>query len=91
MIPFSLGSLTARWLEINNALTTQNFRITIAAFLNVVLNILLIPSFGAKGAALATVVSFTCQYVITPLIYRPFVSTFVLQLRSLMTCFKFYR
>ena len=91
VIPFSLGSLTARWLEINNALTTQNFRITIAAFLNVVLNILLIPSFGAKGAALATVVSFTCQYVITPLIYRPFVSTFVLQLRSLTTCFKFYR
>ena len=76
ILPYSYGSLTARWLEKNAQLRVQNIRIMLAAALNILLNLLLIPMYGSNGAAIATLASFSFQFLITPLLYPSFRSTF---------------
>jgi Na+-driven multidrug efflux pump len=76
IIPFSFGSITARWLERASLMKIQNQRILCAATLNIILNLWLIPVYGALGAAVATVVAMVFQFILTPFLCSEFESDF---------------
>lgn len=67
MLAFTIGNLQAFYGTIYSGLkkTKKVFVSTLCgAILNIILNILLIPSMGAYGAAVATVVSYLLVYII---------------------------
>ncbi len=54
-----MGAILSRWLVMEDLLIFSLTRNLVGAAVNVVLNILLIPHFGAAGSAVATLVSYT--------------------------------
>jgi PST family polysaccharide transporter len=54
-----MGAILSRWLVMEDLLIFSLTRNLVGAVVNVVLNILLIPHFGAVGSAVATLVSYT--------------------------------
>lgn len=52
----ALGSVTARYLTVENMEKKIAFRTAVALVINVTLNIILIPIYGIEGAAIATLV-----------------------------------
>lgn len=53
-----LGVASSQYLLVEKLLKISFYRTLIGLFCNIVLNLLLIPSMGAKGAAIATVISY---------------------------------
>ena len=64
IVPFALNSFAARWLSVNHLETCQVQRTLIAASLNILLNLLLIPQYGAVGASVATLLSYVVQFAV---------------------------
>jgi O-antigen/teichoic acid export membrane protein len=61
----ALGSVTARYLTVENMEKKIAFRTFVALFINVALNLLLIPLYGINGAAMATLITIvTANYLI---------------------------
>lgn len=61
----AIGSVTARYLTIENMEKKIAFRTTVALVINVALNIILIPIYGIEGAAIATLVCIvTANYLV---------------------------
>jgi PST family polysaccharide transporter len=54
-----MGAILSRWLVVEDLLTFSLTRNLVGAVVNVVLNIFLIPRYGAVGASFATFVSYT--------------------------------
>lgn len=57
-IAVSLGIASSQYLLIENFLDVAFYRTLIGLFSNILLNLLLIPIMGAKGAAISTVISY---------------------------------
>lgn len=53
----ALGSVTARYLTVENKARKLAFRMIVAMLLNVGLNLFLIPIYGIEGSAIATLIS----------------------------------
>lgn len=58
----TLGLSSGSWLMAEKKVKLNLYRNTIGAIANIVLNLFLIPRFGAKGAAYATLASFIIAY-----------------------------
>lgn len=58
----SIGSVSARYLNVEHMERKIAFRTMVGAVLNVGLNFLLIPVYGIKGAAVATLICNFCAY-----------------------------
>lgn len=54
----AVGLVNGRWLLLENHLVTGTINTTLGALINIILNLILIPIYGIKGAALATLVSY---------------------------------
>jgi len=55
-----LGKASSKWFFIENRQILILYRSVIGALINVALNFLLIPEYGAVGAAYATIISYVC-------------------------------
>ena len=62
-----LGAASSKWLLTENLSKQVLYRSLIGAALNVILNLLLIPTLGVKGAAVATIVSYCASVFSTAL------------------------
>jgi len=59
-------------------------RATLGALTNIGLNFILIPRYGAAGAAVATLISYGCSAFLLNLVRKPTRPVFALQLRALL-------
>ena len=70
-IPVGLGVSQSIWIVNEGKNTLSLSKTVIGAISNVLMNLLLIPKYGALGAALATVVSFSMSAVFSNIILAP--------------------
>jgi PST family polysaccharide transporter len=66
-------------------------RATLGAVMNIGLNFILIPRYGATGAAIATLISYGCSAFLLNLARKPTRQIFALQLRALLLFPLFFR
>lgn len=59
-IPVAIGVAQSIWIVNENKNTLSLYRTVIGAVVNMLLNLILIKSYGAVGAAFATLISFSC-------------------------------
>ena len=55
----AMGVANSKWLLVENLQIISLINTTIGAFINIILNLILIPLYGIVGAALATVISYS--------------------------------
>ena len=82
----SLNNAAWAWYIVENRQKIANVRILIGLALNIVLNLFLIPSYGAIGAAIATIISRAFVAYIGQLFTRPTRVLFFMMTKSLFTC-----
>jgi len=76
------GTARSKWIIAENLQRKAIIAHISGAVLNVILNLFLIPSYGAVGAALATLFSYGVNTVITSMAIREFRGPFILYMRS---------
>ena len=82
---FVFIGVTQSGYDITEGLTwLATLRTALGAVLNVTLNLLLIPSFGPTGSAVATLISFACSAVLLNVTQAKTRPVFQLQLRALL-------
>jgi PST family polysaccharide transporter len=79
-----MGVAITNWFVAEGRQGGLMLRSVLAAALNIVLNFGLIPAFGARGAALATLVSLTFAYVFANALFPSTRLLFRLQMRALL-------
>ena len=65
-----IGSVKAIWLTVENLGRYQVYFVGIAALINVVLNFILIPKYGATGAAISTLFAEVISALFTMLLFK---------------------
>jgi O-antigen/teichoic acid export membrane protein len=80
------GTARGKWIIAENLQKKALIVHTTGAVLNIILNLLFIPRFGAVGAALATLISYSTNAVITSIIIREFRKQFVMYMKSFPHC-----
>lgn len=84
----SLGIVQSSWL-VNEGLTRLSlYRTLMGAAANVILNLLLIPTFGIMGAAVATIVSYALSTTLSNLLFPVTRPIFRMQLKGLACVFE---
>lgn len=78
------GSISNRWLILDNIQRYWMINSAIGAFANIVLNIYLIPIYGINGAALATLISYAFAYYFAYAIPKATRKIFIEQNKSLL-------
>lgn len=78
-----LGVASGKWFVAENRQILSFQRTMLGAVVNVVLNFLLIPGFGAVGAAVATVVSYAVASFFTDALQQETRKMFVMKVRSM--------
>lgn len=78
-----LGNASKRWFLAENLQYLLLGRITLGVVSNVFLNIMLIPAYGIKGAAMATLVSYALTYYISYLFHPKLRFLFIMTTKSL--------
>lgn len=78
-----LGVLSSRWFLAENRQKLLLLRTLLGAITNVLLNIWLIPAYGAVGAAVATVVSYSISAFFADLVHQRTRRLFIMKVRSL--------
>lgn len=79
-----LGVMQGQWLIARNATRFSLLRTLVGAVVNVVLNLALIPLFGAVGAAIGTLAAQVCATFLTNVIYQDTRRFMRLQIRALL-------
>jgi len=74
-----IGGISSRWFIINNYQRFMTFYLIISAFLNIILNLYLIPIYGIWGASLASLISFSVASTFSNLISIKTYKNFELQ------------
>ena len=78
-----LGVSSSKWLVAENLQKITLYRTALGAVINVIMNLILIPSMGIKGAALATVVSQAIASYLGYAISRKTWTVFIMLTKSL--------
>ncbi len=78
-----LGVASGRWILIENRQDLSFQRSLLGLVVNIVLNFLLIPSFGATGAAISTIISYAVSGFVSDYFHRDTRPIFHMKLRSL--------
>ena len=84
-----LGVVTSKWYIIENLNRLSFFRSLFGAFINIGLNLILIPKFGINGAAISTLISFSVQVYFSNLLFKKTRSLFYLQSNALFLVYPF--
>lgn len=67
----AIGSVWSKWILLENKTKIGLIAQLLAAFLNIVFNLALIPDFGAVGAAIATLLSYYISALISFGLHKP--------------------
>lgn len=70
-INVAVGSVWSKWLLLENKLYVGLYGHLAGALLNVLLNLMLIPKYGAVGAAIATLISYWMSAIFSYSLYEP--------------------
>jgi PST family polysaccharide transporter len=79
-----MGAAITNWFIAEGRQGELMLRSVLGAALNIVLNLGLIPAYGARGAALATLVSQTFAYVFANALFPSTRPLFRMQMRALL-------
>ncbi|WP_229248473.1 flippase [Dyadobacter sandarakinus] len=88
IIPVYLGVAASQYLIIENLQKYSLFKTLSGLIMNIVLNLLLIPWYGAKGAAIATVISYSVSAILSNAFFNATRLVFRYQLDSFSMLFK---
>jgi PST family polysaccharide transporter len=89
LVPIFLGVAGGQYLVIENLQKYNLIKTTLGLGSNVVLNLILIPKYGAIGAATATIISYIISAVLSNLFFQKTQILFKIQLSSFKMIFKF--
>ena len=78
-----LGVAASKWVVNENLLKNAMQRTVIAGFLNLILNLILIPIYGIKGAALSTLISYIFVNYLSLSLYKETRVCFIIQTKPL--------
>ncbi len=81
----------SKWILIENALMFSLVTQGAGAVINVLLNLLLIPNYGAQGAAIATLISYACASFFSLLIYNKTRPVFFMMVNTLLLPIRYLR
>ena len=84
LIFVSLGMISTRWLVAEGLMAFSMITTLLGAVVNVALNLVLIPAFGAVGAAWATLISYAVAGYAALLVFQPLRLGFAQQSKALM-------
>ena len=84
LVPIFLGVASSQYLVIENLQNFNLYKTTIGLISNVLLNIILIPLYGALGAAIATLISYGISAIIGNCFFTPTRPLFQMLLKSLL-------
>ena len=84
LIFVSLGLVYSRWLVAEERAIFSMVSAVLGAIANVGLNVVLIPSYGALGAAWATLISYAISAYLSALLFRPLRPMFVRMSKALV-------
>jgi polysaccharide transporter, PST family len=76
---FTITGISSRWFIIYNNQRIMSFYLIASAFINIALNLFLIPKYGISGAALASVIPFSFSATFSNLLHSQTVHNFELQ------------
>ncbi len=83
------GTARGKWIIAENLQTKALIIHITGAVLNVILNLILIPDYGAVGAALATFFSYACTNIIISIAIKEFRMPFIMYMKSFVHCITF--
>ena len=72
-----------KWFYIENKSSILTIKVIIGAISNIVLNIILIPLFGIKGAAIATIISYAISVLLSDLFFKSMNQLFWMKIKAL--------
>ena len=84
----ALAIVNGRWIWIKNFQIISLYRTIFGAFINIVLNILLIPRFGIDGAVYSTLITLFLVNTIFFYTHKKTKEIFITQINALITIFK---
>jgi PST family polysaccharide transporter len=85
-----LGVASGKWYLVENLQRISLYRTLLGAFTNIILNLILIPNYGAFGAAIATVVSYSVAAYFSDLLSVQTRIVFIMKTKSLFLA-RFYQ
>ena len=83
------GTARGKWIIAENLQRKALIVHITGAVLNVILNLIFIPVYGAVGAALATFFSYACTTIITSITIKEFRMPFIMYMNSFVHCITF--
>ena len=83
------GTARGKWIIAENLQRRALIVHITGAILNVILNLILIPGYGAVGAALATLISYTSCTIITSIAIKELRTPFIMYMKSFVHCITF--
>ena len=89
LIPIFLGVAGGQYLVIENLQKYNLIKTTLGLGSNVLLNLILIPRYGATGAATATIISYLISAILSNLIFKKTKMLFTIQINSIKMMFNF--
>ncbi len=77
----SIGAVSGKWIYAEKLEKIVFFRTLLGAIVNIILNWYLLPIYGIKGAAWATVISYLLVYTISNLFHKKLIQLVIFQIR----------
>lgn len=77
----SIGTVSGKWIYAEKLEKIVFFRTLLGAIVNIILNWYLLPIYGIKGAAWATVISYLLVYTISNLFHKKLIELVLFQIR----------
>lgn len=84
-----IGGISSRWYIIENLQSIFSIYLLLAAILNIILNYLLIPKYGIKGSALASLITFAFSAYFSNLMSKKTLNNFKIQMKAIYYPFKY--
>jgi O-antigen/teichoic acid export membrane protein len=84
----NMGVARSAFILIENLFKFSMITMVIGTIVNIVFNFYLIPYYGAKGAIIATIISFTVTIFVVDIFYSPTRANVYLQAKSMLTFYK---
>lgn len=91
LVPIYLGVAAGQYMIIENLQKYNTYKTVIGLALNVALNFILIPAYGAAGAAISTLISYYFSAIFSNYLFSATKQLFAYQIKSFRMIFSFKR
>jgi len=83
----AIGIVSTKWIVAENLQRITFVHMVIGSLMNIVLNFILIPSYGVRGAAIASIISIIVTVIILPLLNKQLRDNAEIRIKSLLLVF----